>query len=124
MWYLILLLLLLLFLMGAMLPRESFDVYYNHDVGAQKVYASEGKRMSVPAANQLARYDWSTRDKDGWTVYDKYYDRLLRPAPGFLAPDILLTKAIEDNTYLISPNTPSAYDFHDDEIYYLAQKYA
>jgi hypothetical protein len=60
---------------------ERFDTYYNHDFGADEVYAKDGmpgldgaKPKSIPEASQYARYAWNERDPDGRTVYDKYYE--------------------------------------------------
>jgi hypothetical protein len=58
-------------------PSEYFDTYRNHDFGANAVYSkAAGKELTVANTSELARYDWSTRDPKGFTVYDKYYDKL------------------------------------------------
>ena len=76
-------------------PKENFDTYFNHDFGAHDVYdyddkavKTENKLYDVPAfhdkfkkhtpigdmtSNLKAKYNWSKRDAEGYTVYDKYY---------------------------------------------------
>jgi len=62
--------------------QEHFDVYRNHDFGALDVYKNSNIQLnSKPIsnyydANLLAKYDWSTKDVLGYTVYDRMYDNL------------------------------------------------
>ena len=64
---------------------EKFDVYNNHERGAQKVYATTGipfdgkiEDMSLEDAGRLAKYTWNEADPLGLDVYDRYYEQFVR----------------------------------------------
>jgi hypothetical protein len=63
---------------------EHFDVYENHERGAQKVYETTGvpftgkvEDLTLKEAGRLARYTWSEADPLGLNVYDRYYERFV-----------------------------------------------
>lgn len=67
--------------------RESFDTYHNHDFGAYEVYKREQPDViprdepgykQVEAAARYALYTRREKDPKGLTVYDKYYEQLIK----------------------------------------------
>lgn len=71
---------LILILVGLSLrQKENFDTYWNHTLGAQKIYEISKNRdqravaASAPDTELLAKYTWSERQKDGTQLYDKVY---------------------------------------------------
>ena len=51
---------------------ESFDTYFNHDMG---VWDLNPKLFMSPSdAGLWAKYNWSERESNGLTVYDRVYD--------------------------------------------------
>lgn len=73
---------------------EGFDTYHNHDFGAYDVYNNPANNnfgplgvntaigtntpRTVDDAALQARYEWSEKDPIGDTVYDKYYDSVVK----------------------------------------------
>lgn len=51
---------------------EYFDTYFNHDIGAAEIL-----NKPVKQASEWAKYHWNDRDRDGYSIYDKYYTRLM-----------------------------------------------
>jgi len=63
---------------------EHFDVYNNHERGAQRVYATTGvpytgkiEDLTMEEAGRLARYTWNEADANGLDVYDHYYENFV-----------------------------------------------
>jgi hypothetical protein len=52
--------------------HEKFDTYFNHDFAASEIYEDP----NVERAALYAKYAWSERDRAGFNVYDRAYDRL------------------------------------------------
>ena len=87
---------LIIVLLLVLLSRsESFDTYYNHDIGANEVLEMDGipttdnplydayrddpvRLLSVPDATLESKYFWNSRDHNGLKLYDKYYEKLVK----------------------------------------------
>ena len=69
--------------------QEYFDTYFNHDIGASDVIEQEtGLPSPVNSSAMRTKYHWNDRDKQGLSIYDKYYEGELikkstTPDPGF-----------------------------------------
>lgn len=50
---------------------EKFDTYYQHDAGAVDIMDS---KLDQNFASEL-KYNWNKKDKFGYNVYDKLYDK-------------------------------------------------
>jgi hypothetical protein len=83
---------------------EGFDTYYNHAMGAMKVYAKHPEYGLLPSPSisendRYANYAWSTRSPAGMNVYDWYYEQQLRHHN----TDALLPQQVDANTFLPIP---------------------
>jgi hypothetical protein len=65
-------------------PKENFDTYWNHTMGAQKFYERSEQPDEANASKtytdteRLAKYTWSQRKPNGIQLYDKVYEMTLR----------------------------------------------
>lgn len=73
----IIILLIILWVSNIWRVKENFDTYFNHDMGSYDVYKNTypTKPKSLEDANLYAKYSWEEKDRDGRTVYDKYYEK-------------------------------------------------
>lgn len=123
---------------------EGFDTYHFHDTGASEVYGIK----NLKDAELLARYDWSTRDPDGMSLYDKVYENNLinidksNPDKEYSYRDInstgennvydwkfvnwrddpSLTYSQNDFMAMVDQNPATVYDFHSGETEPISQK--
>ncbi len=64
-------------------PKEHFDTYWNHSIGAQDIYQASKDPIQQNAAKHmkdaetLASYTWSQKEPNGMQLYDHYYDTVL-----------------------------------------------
>lgn len=67
-------------------PAENFDVYNNHAMGAQTVYATHGipfvpfkiEDMTLDEARRFSKYTWSEAGPLGLNVWDRYYENYVK----------------------------------------------
>ena len=128
---------------------EHFDTYFNHDMGSYDVYKNTypTKPKSLEDANLYAKYAWEEKDRDGRTVYDKYYEKYnftiggASPIDGEYAYRDISSLG-EDNVYdekfsrtdcqdnisyfhfidMWDKHPALAYDWHSDELSFISQK--